>query len=75
MILLINITKMDNKKLDKQQRKDLVYGAKSHIKSILIGLNKFAKGSKVEGEYIDEHFTRLENYYIDKIINYKTPQF
>lgn len=59
--------------LDKQERKDLVYGAKSHIKSILVGLNRFKKGSRVEAQYIDEHFEKLK-YYINKIIDYKEVQ-
>ena len=57
-------------KLDKRDRKDLVYGAQAHIKSIMVGMRKFKAGSKSESGYIDEHFEKLK-YYIDKIINYK----
>ncbi len=61
-------------KQDKEERGNLVRGAQSHIKSILVGLKKFKRGSRVEAEYIAEHLEKLDKYYLQKIINYKTPE-
>lgn len=53
-------------KQEKENRKDIVYGAKSHIKSLQVALKKYKEGSNVEGQYSAEHYDKL-GYYIKKL--------
>ena len=54
------------KKEIKEERGNIVRGAKSHIQSILVALKKFKGGSTVERDYAMEHFDRLKHY-LDKL--------
>lgn len=49
-----------------QQRKDIVAGAKAHIKSITHALAKYLRGSNVERGYAMEHSDSLQ-YYLNKL--------
>ena len=51
----------------KQERKDIVYGAKSHIHSIQVALDKYLKGSPSERGYALEHAHKLIEYYLNKL--------
>ena len=51
----------------KRNRRELVRGAKGHIKSINVALARYAKGSGSEKGYALEHAKRLINYYLDKM--------
>lgn len=53
-------------KQERQNRKDIVYGANSHIKSLKVALKKYKEGSDVEGQYSAEHYDKL-GYYIKKL--------
>jgi len=53
-------------KEQRQERKDIVSGANSHIQSLKVALKKYQKGSNVEGQYSAEHYDKL-GYYIKKL--------
>jgi len=53
-------------KEEKEERKNIVYGANSHIQSLKVALAKYKKGSNVEGQYSAEHYDKL-GYYIKKL--------
>ena len=51
----------------KQQRDEIIRGAKSHIASILVALKRYKKGSSVERDYALEHVESLRKYYLEKL--------
>ena len=53
-------------KQEKQNRKDIVYGANSHIKSLKVALKRYKKGSNAEKGYAEEHYDKLK-YYVEKL--------
>jgi len=55
------------KQTELRKRRELVRGAKLHIKSLITGMNKFKRGSNVESAYLREHFEKLK-WYINKIV-------
>ena len=50
----------------KEKRKEVKYGAESHMKSLKVALRRFAKGSDVEGNYAQEHYEKL-GWYINQL--------
>lgn len=53
-------------KQERQNRKDVVYGANSHIESLKVALKRYKAGSGIEGQYAEEHYDKL-GYYIKEI--------
>lgn len=52
-------------KQEKTKRKDIAYGAMSHIKSLIVAIRRFKNGSQVEKDYAFEHYEKLK-YYLDR---------
>ena len=60
----------DEKLIQKEQkteRNNIVRGAKEHIKSILVALKKYQRGSVSERDYALEHVEKLKDYYLRKL--------
>lgn len=51
---------------EQRERKNIVHGAKSHIKSIQAALKKYLAGSPSERDYAIEHLGSLK-YYLEKL--------
>jgi len=49
-----------------RERKDIAYGALSHLKSLKVAIMKFKAGSAAEKGYVFEHYEKLK-YYLDKL--------
>lgn len=54
------------KKEIQQERRNISYGAKSHIKSIMVAIKRYEKGSPSEKDYALEHAHKLIKYYLEK---------